>query len=300
MIVGASLSVKPYTALYTSQVLDANIVVSSTNIEGRTESVLDFNSVDGIFSRDFATAFSWPISAGTILYTWQPTLIELPENTYNRSTDWIECGGGTGFVQGILIEADTFNATKVFQLQDSDTLAFHALNEVGTGIAFNKQSVKAFSCIAPFIAHSVRLVTTDSVPWRVFRHDLVFEPLPETTMLWKTELTSMGGVGWQHLREVDFEYISTTPITLTFTVDTGSGSYAPLNVTIPSSGGTQAKLNCEVSPNKWRLLGFSASSSAPFRLFIEGFSCKIRSWGSDGPYRDEKPAGGPSKTGAVV
>ena len=250
---------------------------------------------------DLATAFSWPISAGTIIYTWQPTVIELPENTYDRSSDWIPVSsGGTGFVQGIVIEADTFNVTKVFQLQDSDTLAFHTLNEVGTGIAFNKQSIKAFSCTTPFIAHSVRVVTTDGIPWRVWSNKIIAEPLPESTMLWNTELTSLGGEGWQHLREIDFEYISTSIVTLTFAVDTGSGSYAPANITIPSSGGTQAKLNIEVSPNKWRLLGFSASSSSPFRLFVEGFSCRIRSWGSDGPYRDEKPAGGPSKTGAVV
>src|ERR1700734_2644056 len=117
-LVGTSLQVKCYTALYTSQVADADTTVSSSTLQGRTESVLDFNQGDGIYSRDLGTSFSWPISAGTILYTWQPTIIPKPENTYNRATDWIECGGGTGFVQGIIIEADTFNATKVFQLQD--------------------------------------------------------------------------------------------------------------------------------------------------------------------------------------
>jgi hypothetical protein len=78
MIVGSSLSVKPYVALYTSQVIDANITASSSTAQGRTETVLDFNSGDGVYARDLATAFSWPISAGTILYTWQPTLVELP------------------------------------------------------------------------------------------------------------------------------------------------------------------------------------------------------------------------------
>ena len=51
MIVGSSLSVKPYVALYTSQVLDVNITVSTSTSQGRSETVLDFNSGDGLYAR---------------------------------------------------------------------------------------------------------------------------------------------------------------------------------------------------------------------------------------------------------
>lgn len=299
-LVGSSLQVKPYTALYTSQVSDANIVVSSSNLQGRVESVLDFYQGVGIESRDLETAFSWTISTGTILYTWQPSFIENPENTNNRATDWIECGGATGFVQGIVIEADSSNVTKVFQLQDSDTLAFHTLREVGTGVAFNGQSVKAFSCTAPFIAHSVRVVTTDAVSWRVWRTELVFQPFPETTMNWQTELTSLGGEGFQHLRMMNLEYISTATITLSFAVDTGNGSIAPATITIPSSSGTQAKIKLTPSPNKWKLISFGASSTAPIRLFLDGLEIWTRSWGSSSEYRKLKPWGGKSAPAAEV
>ena len=125
-LVGTSLTVKPYSALYTSQVLDADIVVSSTTRQGRTETVLDFYGGDGVYSRDFETAFSWPISQGTILYVWQPTIIDKPEDTYNRATDWIECGGATGFVQGVLVEADSFNVKKQFQLFAREALPANA------------------------------------------------------------------------------------------------------------------------------------------------------------------------------
>ncbi len=303
-LVGTSLQVKPYSALYTSLVIDANIAVSSSTREGRTETVLDFNGGDGVYSRDFETAFSWPISEGTVLYVWQPTIIAKPENTYDRATDWIECGGATGFVQGVLIEADSFNVKKQFQLQDSDTLAFHPLNECpiggGGGIAFNKQSVKAFSCVTPFVAHSVRVVTTDGIPWRVWRTELAFQPFPESTMLWKTELTSLEGMGFQHLRLMNLEYISTAAITLSFQVDSGNGSYGPATVTIPSSSGGQAKLLLQMGPNKWKLIGFSASSTAPMRLFIEGLEVWVRSWGSAGEYRKMKPFAGASSPAAVV
>ena len=300
-LVGTSLTVNCYTALYTAQVSNTIIGVSSSTAQGRVESVLDFNSGNGgIYSRDFETAFSWPIAQGTILYTWQPTVILEPESTNNRWTDWIECGGVTGFVQGLILEANSFNGTKVFQLQDSDTLTFHALNEVGTGIAFNGQSVKAFSCVTPFIAHSVRIVTTDSVAWQVWRTELVYQPFPEATQLWQTELTALGGEGFQHLRLMNLEYISTQPITLTFSVESGNNSIAPQPITIPSSGGTQAKLLLTPSFNKWKLIGFSAACAAPARLFLDGLEIWVRAWGSSAEYRKLRPWGGSSSPAAEV
>jgi hypothetical protein len=281
-------------------VSDSVITVSSSTAQGRTESVLDFNDGDGVNARDFETSFSWSISQGTILYVWQPSIVQFPENSYNRATDWMDVGGGAGFIQGIIIEADTFNIPKVFQLQDSDTLQFHTLNEVGAGIAFNRQSIKAFSCTTPFVAHLVRVTTTDGVPWRVWNTNLIYQPFPEQTELWQTELTSLEGVGWQHLRLMNLEYISTQSITLTFAVDTGNGSYAPNTITIPSSGGTQTKILLEMSPNKWKLISFGAASTAPMRLFLEGAEVWVKSWGSSSDYRKLKPFGGSSSPSAPV
>ena len=51
-LIGTSLQAKVYTALYTNLIADANISVSSSTLQGRTESVLDFNSGDGINARD--------------------------------------------------------------------------------------------------------------------------------------------------------------------------------------------------------------------------------------------------------
>lgn len=308
-LIGAGLQARVYTALYTSQVSDANIVVSSSILQGRTETVLDFYGGDGVYSRDLETAFSWNIAAGTILYTWQPSIIPKPETTYNRATDWLDGGSpGAKLWQGFVIEADSFNVKKQFQLQDSDTLAFHPLNEcpigAGGGISFNKQSEIAFSCVVPFVAHTVRIVTTDAVPWRHgpdggWKLNFVTVPMPEVAMGWQTELTSLNGIGWQHLRLLNVEYISATPITLTFTVDSQNGSIVPVTITIPPAL-TQTKLKIEPSFNKWKLISFNLTSTAPFRLFQEGVSCEIRSWGSSGAYRDEHPFGGQSGPGAAV
>jgi hypothetical protein len=401
-----SLTIKPYVALYSTLIADANITVGQSTREGRTEIVLDFNSGDGLYYRDFETSFSWPLSSDTILFTWQPTLISLPENTYNRATDWLDAGStGAKWVQGILIEADSFNVAKVFQLQDSDTLAFHPLVEVGAGVVFNKQSTRAFSVATPFVAHLIRVVTTDGVPWRVWNTQLVtlpypeivtdfvpdfdtlgtegakfiqgflleadtqnvakaftvqsgddlsfhvplespatfngqstkafsfptpfvahgvrlrsadstlwrkfnlqwiFKPYPEIALNWETELTALGGTGWQQMFQINIEYLSTAAITLTFSVDSGNGSIAPAPITIPSSGGVQAKLVLIPTANKWKLLGVKATSSSPFRLFSEGMQFSVKSWGVLGaykmvqPYRAAQPIGGDSAPGASV
>ncbi len=300
-VVGVGLQIKPYTALYTNLIVDANISVASSTAQGRTETVLDFFQGEGVNARDFECAFSWNISQGTILYVFQPSVVQFPENTFDRASDWIPVAGGSaGFCQGILVEADTFGATKVFQLQDSDTLAFHTLNEVGAGIAFNRQSIKAFSCTTPFVAHLVRVTTDDGVPWRVWNNQIIAQPFPEATQLWQTELTALGGEGFQHLRLMNLDYICTAPITLSFAVETGNGSIAPATITIPSSSGTQAKLKLTPTYNKFKLLSFSASCSAPMYLFLDGLEVWVRSWGSSGPYRKMKPFAGPSSSAAPV
>jgi len=317
VIPSLSLTITPSTALYTSPVSDANIGVSTTTREGRTEIVLDFTGTgtggvqgEGLYARDLGTIFSWPISAGTVLNVWQPSVIALPENIYNRASDWQDGGtSGNKLIQGYSIEADSFGVAKTFALQDSDTLQIHQLSVMPA--VFTKQSIKYFSCVTPFQAHSVRRVSSDGVAWRVFSEGddsggvggagVISVPFPESQTNWQTELNSLGGEGWQHLEPVmNVEYISTTPVTLVFTVDSGNGSIAPAAVTLPSSNGLQTKMKVELTYNKWKIIGFGLSSTAPFNLFSEGVEVKVRSWGDAGPARLVKPFGGQSSTGATV
>jgi len=299
-LIGTSLSAKVYTALYTSQLSDADISVSSSNLQGRTDSVLDFNSGRGINARDIETAFSWPISQGTVLYTWQPTFELYPENTYDRATPWVDFGSAK-YIQGYTIMADSFNVPKFFQLESGDDLSVHSFVEIPSGgVVFNGQTRKVFSCV-PFVCHSLRRITDDGVAWRVWEEQPIYQPYPEMQENWTTEITSLDGVGWQHLRELNIAYLSSTPITLVFNTDSGNGSITPATITIPSSSGTQTKLKIIPTFNKWKLLGLTFTSSAPFALWLPDVQLKVRSWGLDsGGYRILKPFGGQSDSGASV
>lgn len=110
---------------------------------------------------------------------------------------------------------------------------------------------------------------------------------------------AIGGVGFCHVREISLEYWATSTITLTgMAIDTGNGSYPPPSITIPAAGSQQApaKLKVEVGPNKWKLLCFLVSSTGPFEVMLEGFACKVASWGSESykpvlPFAGEQTGG---------
>ena len=230
--------------------------------------IIDFTSGFAKDVDDIAAVFSWALGSGNIVDVWQPDWINLPEITQDRPTDWDNVGDdGNKLFQGMVIEADTFNVPKVFSVED-DQGNLHAPQI--SPITFNGQTVKAFSFNPPFQSHQVRIVSTDGVPWMLWPtgtgSTLGYCPYPESAESWITELTTMGGVGWQHLRELNIEYVSTSPITLAFTVDTGNGSIAPATVIIPSSSGTQTKLKVEVTYNKWKLLGCCNVHSTVQRL----------------------------------
>src|ERR1035438_4910784 len=145
-ITDLNLSILPFTALYTSQVLDATIAASESTTEGRHAIVLDFNSGDGLYSRDLGAEFIWPLTTNNVLRIWQPSLIAEPEGIYNRPGDWQDGGyPGAKFIQGVIVQADSFNVAKTFSLQSSDDLSLHTLLECPA--TFNKQSEIAFSCV---------------------------------------------------------------------------------------------------------------------------------------------------------
>ena len=293
VITDLSLTITPSTALYTAPVNDAIINAYESVQEGRHAIVLDFNQGGGLYARDLGTIFQWPTQSGTILYVWQPSIIAMPEGIYGRATDWLDSGGAK-FIQGVIIEADSFNTPKTFFLQDSDTLALHPLNE--TPATFNQQSVQAFSCV-PFVAHSARVISTDGVEWRIWSTKLVSQPWPELCFNWQTELTSLGMIGWGHVREMNVPYVSTSLVTLVLTFD----AWPTITITLPSTAGLQAKTKVTLPANKFKLIGLQTfSTGAAHRIFADDLQLKIKSWGSTEAYQILRPFGGPSRAGAVV
>lgn len=292
---GHSISVEAFQNLYQTPVATSPSLLTGSPAGTQLPFIVDFSSNNGLYARDVEMIFSWTLDEVTAVFFWQPSIIEVPDTVANRPSDWDNGGTeGAKWIQGALIEADSFNVAKDFIAQSGDDLSGVAFEETAQ---FNGRSIKAFSLSTPLVAHTVRLVSTDGVPWRVWNVQWVFEPYPELCRNWQSEGVSHGIVGWQHIREMNIGHISTANLSLTLTPDYGP----PIVLTVPNSGGIQTKTKITViGPNKFKVLRYGVTSSSPFRLFLESMESKIGAWGRSGAYQVVKPFGGPSKLGAQV
>lgn len=297
LISDLSLSITPTTALYQINVPDSQVTVNESTSAGRDAIVLDFNQGDGLYVKDIGTVFQWPTSLGTALYIWQPSIIPLPENSYSRSSDWNDGGyEGAKFVQGYEIEADSLGVAKNAQLQSSDDMSVHPLLEMPA--TFNKQSIRTFSC-APFISHSVRLISSDGIPWRVWRETLKFQPFPASCLRWETELFNFG-LGWQHVRMLNVPYIASAPVTLTLSFDQWPQIVITDQLPATASLITPTKQKVLVPVNKSKLIGFKLTSTSQFRVFKEMLEVWVGQWGRSESYNIARPFGGEARDGAEV
>jgi hypothetical protein len=264
----------------------------------RSPYLIDFASGDGFYAVDLEAAISWELGTDTSLVTWQPTVIPQPEGIQNRPTDWDSANSeGAKFYQGLLLEANTFGQPKTFVVESADDLSQHTPTEVPA--TFNGQSIIPFSFANPFIAHSVRIKSTDNVPWQIFGVKWIFKPFPEQMIQWVTEGISHGLKGWQHIFFANIGQISTADLTLTLTLD-GSRT---LSVNVPNSGGVFQKTKVPIGQNKFKTCAYRIdcdSSNAPFRVFFKDLEIYCREWGSAGPYSVVRPFGGDSEEGAEV
>lgn len=188
------LTITPASALYTSPVPDSALTVNESVTQGRHSIILDFNNSEGLYARDLGTIFQWPTSAGTVLEVWQPSIIPLDEDRYQR-------------------------------------MSFHFL------------------------------------------------------------IKDLGGVGWNHVREMNVPYTSSAALTVLLTFDNGAVP-SSITLTLPSSGGTPTKLKVTMPPNKWKQCEGWISSSQPFLFRNTDMEMKIGHWGRTESYRIVKPFSG--------
>jgi len=281
-------------ALYSSQYAQALTGYSPVALTGTgtlQKYLVDFT--DG-FARDvddIEMSLLWATGAGNVLDLWQPTFLALPETTQSRPMDWDDMGTpGNKFIQGLLVEADSFGLPKSFLAQRSDDKAVFIPNE--SPATFLTQTVKAFSFTPPWLAHLARVITTDGVPWNTWRVQWIFKPYPEQALMYATEGTTHGLFGWQHAYMCNLVYLSANPVTVTFTTDQGV-----FTQTWPATATgvlDPVKILKKLPRNKFKIIDYAVTSSAPFYLWKELMELWVRDWGSNGAYSIVKPFGGPS------
>ena len=135
--------------------------------------------------------------------------------------------------------------------------------------------------------------------WPITSGNILSEWQPDWTFLpaavigWKTGLLSYGP-GWGHVEWINLAYQSTAAVTLVATLDNGS----PITLTFPSTSGEQVKQFMTFPPNKFKIIGWTANSSAPFTIFAADCEVFYSSWGGNsGPIKPfESGFGVPTST----
>jgi hypothetical protein len=289
------VSVQPYSSIYGNLLTGFAPTALSSATEAYQPFILDFTSGRSQTVDDIELVLSWVVGQTTYISLWQPNFILLPEGVQDRPTDFDDAGTpGAKFVQGFILECDTFGLPKSFAVENCDDGSLHIPNE--SPVTSTGQKIIPFTFTPPFVAHSMRLISTDGVPWRRWGLNWVVSPFPESVVEWQSESTSHGLLGWQHVRELNIAHISTADLTLTIIPDVGD----PISVVVPNSAGIQTKTKVTVFANKAKLYSYRLSSDEPFRVFEPDVEVKVGYWGRTDPYDIVKPFGGPSQAKALV
>lgn len=222
------------------------------------------------------------------LYAWQPSFAVQVETIQDRFSDWTDVGTPANkFFQGVLIDADTFGVDKTIIIQDADTGQGHVLQPAP--VNHNGRKTLPYSFATPFLAHSVRDITTDQVPWRRFGIQYVFQATPEAVETWITQWTALGGKGYQHIPRIEASYASAAPVTLAIQSYDGT---SPQPIVLPVTGGQTRRVLLTLTLNKGQLYRFSATSSLPFQMFLDDFIIWRGQWGRNAQYESYRNLGG--------
>jgi hypothetical protein len=263
--------------------------------------ILDFTSGFADDLDDIGALFSWTLLSTSVLDLWQPDWIDLPETVQDRPSDWDDGGNPQNkFVQGMLLECNTFGKPKTFQVETDDGI-LHTPVEVP--FTQNGQAIRSFTFNPPFTGHMMRIVSTDGVPWQFgpsggWTNALIAQPFPESSTVWATEASSFGMLGWIHIYQINLAYISAAPVTLIVNTDQGS-----FTLTYPPSAGvanTPSKILLKCPRNKWKVASFSVTSTAPLQLWKDLTEVWMKSWGATEAYMKINPFGAETSPAATI
>jgi len=262
-----------------------------TTIASNTNRIQSVVSVGGALLEDFlGILLTWTDASGpnsTQLFIWQPSFLAKPETIEDRFTDWYApAQGAAAFIQGFILHADTYNDVKGLAVRDADTLTTHAFTPA---VQLNGEQTRPYSFNTPFIAHMLRIEPTDEVPWRFFDVVWIFEATPEQAETWTSQGTSFGLKGYVHVKQLSIAYSATAPVNLIITAYDGT---SPSPITLPATSGYQKTVFIPTF-NKGQLYFFSATSTAPFQLYLDDCEALVGQWGRSSAYVNLARLGGP-------
>lgn len=289
----ASLDCLPLSAITATPVfLGVLFGTASTAAAGAARITEVIDLLGQQIKRSLGLMIQWTDRGVTsFIYGWGASIVPQPEDTQDRFSDWEDLGvRGAKFIQGFILEADTFNVDKQFSVRSADDAQ---VKQTFT-VRHDGQQAKAYSFDTAFAAHLIRL-EPDQVPWRQFGLRWVFEPTPEIVTTWEAQETSHGLPGYQHVKELLIAYKSPGgPVTFRITIDGTNFDY-----TLPLSAGFR-KVLIECQAVKGLVFKYRAFATTAFQIWVNDIEVKVKAWGDPGPYLNWQQMGAPMGPAARI
>lgn len=246
---------------------------------GRQPFVVGIAGGLGLLARNLGITLYGSTSKGTKFWLWEPAFVPKVEVTDTRATDY-ENGGldGAKFVQGLIIQAQTGGVDKRL-LVEYDGGNFSEVFTINDTV----ESQIPYSFHTPFIAHLVRIVPLDDVPWHYYGAIWKFQPYPELVTTYQTPPTTKDFPGFSQDERALIAHISTVDFDLVVQADDIVATYRIVN-----SGGIYTKTNVLFSPNKglwYQYACRTVGGATGLRLFLQDCEIRSRSWGSQAGYQ---------------
>lgn len=283
---GVSVTYGVFTNNYATSVATGSITNAA-----RTYEKIDIDSGRGVTATNIAIDIAW--SGNVVLHEWSPSFIARGDIALERVTDWSAPGkGGACWLQGVLLDMDTFGVAKSFQVLGDDDVVIATITCTHDG-----RVIKPYEW-SPSITHLVRLLPIDTNPWLLYAEpQFIAEPDAESATLWQTQPTTFDWPAFGHVARAQIPHRSTSDITMTVTIDG-----VPQDYIIP--GGTADEyqktfVTLKAIKGKWFEFKFASANGA--RIYLKDVALYGKPWNDAGPYRQLTPFGGPSRaSGALI
>lgn len=107
----------------------------------------------------------------------------------------------------------------------------------------------------------------------IYQLDILYRVEPAAVKHWETRESSLGQVGFQHVRDLYVAIRSTADVTLQVMADG-----VPVNYTLPSTAGLRRKLFLGMTSNKGKLYRFVFDSAQEFRIYADDCETRAKPW----------------------
>lgn len=255
----------------------------TVNANGRQQLALTCNSAlptdPELFRGRTARLVATDTNPG-LLYTWKYVAEEEPELQTNWNQNLtVFSNPADKYLKGLIIEADSFGATKTLQIEADGAIA-------GTvQVTHNARTVQQVA-FPQILGRVFRIYPTDANPSRLYEMQPIYDLEPLALTRWETQETDHLIHGWQSALWGNFTL--KTPdnannVTLTVTIYNNNGVQqgAPVAYTLLATNGLKTKRWLPFQANKGVLYKYVFTCAVPFWLYREESEMMVKPWGAD-------------------